>query len=199
MTRRAAPRRAWCCPRASTATSGCATGGSPSSRCPGAETVSRGGWLVPGLVDAHCHVGIGRGGVPRRGPGRAARAGARRAGGRGAGAARLRLAGRHPRPGRRAGPAADHPRRPAHRRPAPLHPRARRRGGARPTWSPRSRVQARRGDGWVKLVGDWIDRGVGRPGARVAGRRAAPRPSPPRTRRAPGSPRTPSAPTRCPG
>ena len=30
---------------------------------PGAETVGR-GWLVPGLVDAHCHVGIGAGGVP---------------------------------------------------------------------------------------------------------------------------------------
>ena len=34
---------------------------------PGAEAVSRGGWLVPGLVDAHCHVGIGRGGVPGAG------------------------------------------------------------------------------------------------------------------------------------
>ena len=30
---------------------------------PGAETVSRGGWLLPGLVDAHCHVGIGPGGA----------------------------------------------------------------------------------------------------------------------------------------
>ncbi|HEY0400468.1 MAG TPA: amidohydrolase, partial [Blastococcus sp.] len=30
---------------------------------PGAETVSRGGWLVPGLVDAHCHVGVGMGGT----------------------------------------------------------------------------------------------------------------------------------------
>ena len=29
---------------------------------PGADTVSTGGWLVPGLVDAHCHVGILRGG-----------------------------------------------------------------------------------------------------------------------------------------
>ncbi len=31
---------------------------------PGAETVGRGGWLVPGLVDAHCHVGIATGGSP---------------------------------------------------------------------------------------------------------------------------------------
>ena len=38
------------------------------------------------------------------------------------------------------------------------------------------RVQARRGDGWVKLVGDWIDRRRRRPGARVAGRRARPPP-----------------------
>ena len=31
---------------------------------PGAETVSPSGWLVPGLVDAHCHVGIATGGTP---------------------------------------------------------------------------------------------------------------------------------------
>ena len=59
------------------------------------------------------------------------------------------------------------------------------------------RVQARRGDGWVKLVGDWIDRGAAT--SRPSGR---PTCSPPRsrrpTRRARGSPRTPSAPTRCP-
>src|SRR3954462_6878838 len=36
----------------------------PAEPVPGAETVSRGGWIAPGLVDAHCHVGIGRGGVP---------------------------------------------------------------------------------------------------------------------------------------
>ena len=32
-------------------------------RVPGAETVARGGWLLPGLVDAHCHIGLGLGGV----------------------------------------------------------------------------------------------------------------------------------------
>ena len=37
-------------------------GGFTFEPVPGAETVSRGGWLVPGLVDAHCHVGIARGG-----------------------------------------------------------------------------------------------------------------------------------------
>ena len=30
----------------------------------GAETIFDGGWIVPGLVDAHCHVGLGpHGGV----------------------------------------------------------------------------------------------------------------------------------------
>src|SRR3990170_2845303 len=27
----------------------------------GAETISDGGWIVPGLVDAHCHLGIANG------------------------------------------------------------------------------------------------------------------------------------------
>ncbi len=26
---------------------------------PGAETLTDSGWIVPGLVDAHCHVGLG--------------------------------------------------------------------------------------------------------------------------------------------
>src|SRR3990170_1611369 len=30
----------------------------------GAETVSDGGWIVPGLVDAHCHLGIAYGARP---------------------------------------------------------------------------------------------------------------------------------------
>ena len=38
-------------------------------------------------------------------------------------------------------------------------PRASR--SSRPSLADEVRVQARRGDGWVKLVGDWIDRGVG--------------------------------------
>src|SRR5207237_4114790 len=28
----------------------------------GADTVAAGGWIVPGLVDAHCHIGLGPGG-----------------------------------------------------------------------------------------------------------------------------------------
>jgi len=27
---------------------------------PGADTIARRGWVVPGLVDAHCHIGLGR-------------------------------------------------------------------------------------------------------------------------------------------
>jgi imidazolonepropionase-like amidohydrolase len=29
---------------------------------PGAETIAAGGWIVPGLVDAHCHIGLAPGG-----------------------------------------------------------------------------------------------------------------------------------------
>ena len=40
---------------------------------PGAVTVADGGFVLPGLVDAHCHIGIAPGGAPdrvgRRGPG----------------------------------------------------------------------------------------------------------------------------------
>ena len=126
---------------------------------PGAETVSRGGWLLPGLVDAHCHVGIGAGGGAVEDDAEAA--GARRAGRRRAGAARLRLAGRHPLPGRPRRPAADHPRRPAHRPPRAATSPAWASRWSRPTWSAEVGRQARRGDGWVKLVGDWIDRDVG--------------------------------------
>src|ERR671916_475617 len=31
---------------------------------PGAETISDRGWIVPGLVDAHCHLGIAYGAKP---------------------------------------------------------------------------------------------------------------------------------------
>ena len=59
------------------------------------------------------------------------------------------------------------------------------------------RLEAHRGDGWVKLVGDWIDRDVGdlTPSWSRAGR--APTPSPPPTRRVCGSRRTASARSRC--
>ena len=61
-----------------------------------------------------------------------------RPGRRGAAAARRRLPGRHPLDGRPRRPAEDHPRRPPHRPAEALPPQLRRRGRARPTWSPRS-------------------------------------------------------------
>jgi imidazolonepropionase-like amidohydrolase len=127
---------------------------------PGAETVSRGGWVLPGLVDAHCHVGIATGGsavddlAAAREQALAERA---------AGVLALRDCGS-----------------PVDTRPLdddPELPRIIRAG--RHVAAPRRyipglavevdaagladavREQARRGDGWVKLVGDWIDRGVG--------------------------------------
>jgi imidazolonepropionase-like amidohydrolase len=131
-----------------------------SEPVPGAETVSRGGWLLPGLVDAHCHVGIGRGGVPAGDPAELrGQALAERAAGvlalRDCGSPvdtraldddpelpRIIRAGRHLAAPRRYIPGLA-----LELDPADLVAEV--------------RVQARRGDGWVKLVGDWIDRGVG--------------------------------------
>jgi imidazolonepropionase-like amidohydrolase len=127
---------------------------------PGAETVSRGGWLVPGLVDAHCHVGIGMGGVHVEDrEGLREQALAERAAGvlalRDCGSPvdtraldeepdlpRIIRAGRHIARSRRYIPGLA-----VELEPADL--------------AAEVRMQAGRGDGWVKLVGDWIDRGVG--------------------------------------
>jgi imidazolonepropionase-like amidohydrolase len=127
---------------------------------PGAETVSRGGWLLPGLVDAHCHVGIGLGGVHVEDlAGLREQALAERAAGvlalRDCGSPvdtralddepdlpRIIRAGRHISAPRRYIPGLG----------IEVEP---------PDLADTVRVQAHRGDGWVKLVGDWIDRGVG--------------------------------------
>ena len=127
---------------------------------PGAETVARGGWLVPGLVDAHCHVGVGPGGAHVEDP-EALRKQALDE--RAAGVLALRDCGspvdtrflddeldlpRIIRAGRHiAAPRRYMPDLAVEVEPADL--------------ADEVRVQARRGDGWVKLVGDWIDRGVG--------------------------------------
>jgi imidazolonepropionase-like amidohydrolase len=129
-------------------------------RVPGAETVGRGGFLLPGLVDAHCHVGIGRGGVPVEGvDGLREQALAERA----AGVLLLRDCG-SPVDTRA---LDDHPDLPRMVR-AGRHLAAPRRyiPGLAIELEPADLVaevvvQARRGDGWVKLVGDWIDRGAG--------------------------------------
>lgn len=116
------------------------------------------GWVIPGLVDAHCHIGLGPGGdVPEDVAERQA------ATDRDAGTLLVRDAG------------AVHDTRWIQQR-ADL-PRLIRSGrhiartrrylrGFAVEVEPEDlveavRKQARAGDGWVKLVGDWIDRGAG--------------------------------------
>ncbi len=126
---------------------------------PGAATVADGGYILPGLVDAHCHVGLGPDG-PVELAEAVEQAVANREGGslllRDCGSPvdttplqdldelpRIVRAGRHlARPKRYIpglGIELDHP---------ALLPDA-------------VAEQARAGDGWVKLVGDWIDRSTG--------------------------------------
>jgi imidazolonepropionase-like amidohydrolase len=125
----------------------------------GADTVFDGGWILPGLVDTHCHVGLGdHGEIPLD------EAIAQAETERDVGALLLRDCGS-----------------PTDTRGLDDHddlPRIIRAGKhlARPKrYSPNLSVElddesqlpaavaeeARRGDGWVKLVGDWIDRSVG--------------------------------------
>ena len=126
----------------------------------GAETISDGGFVVPGLVDAHCHLGIAYGAKPITGLDQA-----RELAGidRDAGVLALRDAG-SPYPY----PELDD---------EPGVPRLARAG--RHVAAPRRYLrdigievladevaatvtaQAKAGTGWVKLVGDWIDREVG--------------------------------------
>lgn len=127
---------------------------------PGAETVAKGCWLVPGLVDAHNHIGLDPSGPVTDVDAQRVQALADRD----AGALLIRdcavpvntrhldehldlprilRAGRHLAPRRRYIPGVaielDDP--------AELAAAA--------------VEQARAGDGWIKLVGDWIERGVG--------------------------------------
>jgi imidazolonepropionase-like amidohydrolase len=127
---------------------------------PGAETVSRGGWLLPGLVDAHCHVGIATGGGHVED-----HAGLRRQAldERDAGVLALRDCG-SPVDTRALDDEPDLPRIIR----AGRHIARTRRyiPGLGIELEPEDlvaevRAQARRGDGWVKLVGDWIDRDRG--------------------------------------
>ncbi|WP_227980827.1 amidohydrolase family protein [Nocardia spumae] len=125
-----------------------------------AETLCDTGWIVPGLVDAHCHVGIRYGGGHEDRAGAIAQAEVERD----AGALLLRDAGS-----------------PIDTRFVDDHhelPKIIRAGRhiARPKRYIRElgieldderdlpdivAEQARFGDGWVKIVGDWIDRSVG--------------------------------------
>src|SRR3954470_1065310 len=126
----------------------------------GAETISDDGFIVPGLVDAHCHLGIAYGAKPIDSLDQARDLAGRD---RDAGVLALRDAG-SPYPY----PALDD---------EPGIPRLARAG--RHVAAPRRYLrdisvevdaaevaatvtaQAKAGTGWVKLVGDWIDRSVG--------------------------------------
>ncbi|MEZ0494273.1 amidohydrolase family protein [Kineococcus sp. TBRC 1896] len=127
-------------------------------RPPGASTTRLDGWVLPGLVDAHCHVGIGPHGRVEDEVSRTQALADRDAGAlllRDAGSAsqtrwmdevedlpRIVRAGRHLARTRRYLRGLAHE----------IEPQ---------DLVEHVRVEARRGDGWVKLVGDWIDRATG--------------------------------------
>jgi imidazolonepropionase-like amidohydrolase len=123
-----------------------------------AQTVATGVWLMPGLVDAHCHVGLERqGAVPDE------RAEEHAIADRDAGALLLRDAG-SPADTRWMDRRSDLPQIIRAGRHIARPKRYLRNYGAEV--EPDELVaeverQAARGDGWVKLVGDWIDRDVG--------------------------------------
>jgi len=122
---------------------------------PGADVQTLRGWVLPGLVDAHCHVGLdSRGAVERSRTETQARTD------RDAGALLLRDAG-SPADTRWIDGRGDLPRiiragrhlaRPRRYQPGYAHEIE---PGELTAYV---RQEARRGDGWVKLVGDWIDR-----------------------------------------
>ncbi|MBE1573033.1 amidohydrolase family protein [Amycolatopsis roodepoortensis] len=125
----------------------------------GAETVVREGFLVPGLVDAHCHPGIGVGGATTL-----EEATEQAITDRDAGTLLIRDCGL-PIDVRPLQERADLPRIIRAGRHIALHKRYIPGLGIEledPAELPKAVAeQARDGDGWVKLVGDWIDRGVG--------------------------------------
>ncbi|OBK15551.1 metal-dependent hydrolase family protein [Mycobacterium asiaticum] len=125
----------------------------------GADTVFEGGWVLPGLVDAHCHVGLGEHGAVELDEAIAQAETEREAGAlllRDCGSPidtrslddhddlpRIIRAGRHLARPKRYIPGLPIDLEHESQLPAAVA------------------EQARRGDGWVKLVGDWIDRKVG--------------------------------------
>ena len=137
---------------------GWVVGGRITYERPAGEVTAVDGWVVPGLVDAHCHVGLDAHGAVDEATSQAQALADRDAGAlllRDAGSPadtrwvddredlpRLVRAGRHiARPKRYLRDFADEV------EPEELVETVRR--------------QAARGDGWVKLVGDWIDRDTG--------------------------------------
>ncbi len=127
---------------------------------PGAETIADGGFVLPGLVDAHCHIGIARGATPITSLDQA-RTLARID--RDAGVLAIRDAG-SPFPYPELEDEPDLPRMVrAGRHIAPPRRYLRDIGVEVEAAQVAATVaeQAAAGSGWVKLVGDWIDRGVG--------------------------------------
>lgn len=124
-----------------------------------ADTVFDGGWILPGLVDAHCHVGLGDHGAIELDD-----AIAQAETERDVGALLLRDCG-SPTDTRSLDDRADLPR--IIRAGRHLAKPKRYIAGFAVEMEDESQLpaavaqQARRGDGWVKLVGDWIDRGIG--------------------------------------
>jgi imidazolonepropionase-like amidohydrolase len=126
---------------------------------PGAETVVDGGFLLPGLVDAHCHIGIAHSGAPVT---TLAQAKELALVDRDAGVLAIRDAGspypypqldddpevpRLARAGRHLAPPKKH------LRGIPVEVTAEQVVDA-------AVAQAKAGNGWIKLVGDWLDRDV---------------------------------------
>jgi imidazolonepropionase-like amidohydrolase len=125
---------------------------------PNAHTIATGVWLMPGLVDAHCHVGLERQGAVSDD-----RAEQHAVADRDAGALLLRDAG-SPADTRWMDGRADLPKIIRAGRHIARPKRYLRNYGEEV--EPHELVaeverQAARGDGWVKLVGDWIDRDIG--------------------------------------
>jgi imidazolonepropionase-like amidohydrolase len=126
----------------------------------GAETISDGGFVLPGLVDAHCHLGIAYGAKPIRSLGEARELAHTD---RDTGVLALRDAGSpYPYP-----QLDDEPGIPrlvrAGRHVAPIRRYLRDVGIEVAAEDVAATVteQAKAGTGWVKIVGDWIDRTVG--------------------------------------
>ena len=124
----------------------------------GAETVGEGGWILPGLVDAHCHIGLGGEGACDRPTARA-----QALTDRDAGVLLVRDAG-VPADTHWIDECTDLPRVVRAARHI-ARPKRYIRGYAVEI-DPAALVdevtsQAAAGDGWVKLVGDWIDRDTG--------------------------------------
>ena len=124
-----------------------------------ADLIADGGWILPGFVDAHCHVGLSPAGFAEDPEEQAAHALANRA----AGALLLRDAG-SPVDNRSVQQRTDLPRLIR----AGRHIARTRRyiRGLGVEVEPADLVaeverQAARGDGWVKIAADWIDREVG--------------------------------------